>query len=435
MRSFCSVPFFMNHHETLAYLYGLERFGMIFGLENISRLLRVLGDPHRALQVVHVGGTNGKGSVSAMMASVLQEEGYRVGLYTSPHLVSFTERIQINGTEIAWDEVVRLTDLLRCRIEKEGIPRQFTFFDFTTALALYYFSHQEVDLSILEVGLGGRLDSTNVVHPLITVITNVAKDHFQILGERIEDIAREKAGIVKHDVPLMSGATQPEVIQILEETCREKEAPMRLAGRDFKGEKTTRGGLDFHGRRWHLADIRLGVAGPFQIENATVALGALEALEERGYRIGEESIYKGLATVRWPGRLELVQESPQILLDGAHNPAAARSLKEALQEEFDYRHLYMVMGIMQDKEVTAIVASLAPLADVLIAASPHNPRAMSAQRLAEIAHDYCSAVTVIEDVSEGVEYARKVTQEDDLILVTGSLFTVGEARDYLMHKR
>jgi dihydrofolate synthase/folylpolyglutamate synthase len=424
----------MNDHETLAYLYGLERFGMVFGLENISRLLQVLEDPHRVLQVIHVGGTNGKGSVSAMMASVLQEEGYRVGLYTSPHLVSFTERIQINGTEIAWDEVVRLTDLLRSRVEEAGMPQQFTFFDFTTALALYYFAHQEVGVTILEVGLGGRLDSTNVIHPLITVITNVAKDHFQILGERIEDIAHEKAGIVKHGVPLMSGATQPEVIQILEETCKEKEAPLRLAGRDFKGEKIATGTFNFHGRQWDLADIRLGVAGPFQIENATVALGALEALEERGYRVGEESIYQGLAAVRWPGRLELIQESPQILLDGAHNPAAAGSLKKALQEEFDYHHLYMVMGIMQDKEVAAIVAELAPLAEVLIAASPSNPRAMRAQRLAEIAQDYCSAVTVIEDVSEAVEYAQEAAQEDDLILVTGSLFTVGEARDYIVSK-
>jgi dihydrofolate synthase/folylpolyglutamate synthase len=424
----------MNHHETLAYLYGLERFGMVFGLENISRLLRVIGDPHRALQVLHVGGTNGKGSVSAMMASVLQEEGWRVGLYTSPHLVSFTERIQINGTEISWDEVVRLTDLLRNRVEKEGIPQQFTFFDFTTALALYYFAHQEVDVSILEVGLGGRLDSTNVVHPLITVISNVAKDHFQILGERTEDIAREKAGIVKYGVPLVSGATQPEVIQILEEVCKEKEAPLRLAGKDFTGEKIATGTLEFHGRRWHLTDIRLGVAGSFQIENATVALGALEALEEQGYKVGDESIYKGLASVHWPGRLELVQASPQILLDGAHNPAAARSLKEALQEEFDYRHLYMVMGTMQDKEVSTLMAVLAPLADKMIAVSPCNPRAISAQRLADIAQHYCREVTAIEDVREGVEYARQIAQADDLILVTGSLFTVGEARNYLVHK-
>jgi dihydrofolate synthase/folylpolyglutamate synthase len=425
----------MSQHETLAYLYGLERFGMVFGLENISRLLQILGNPHLDLKVIHVGGTNGKGSVSAMMAAVLQEEGYRVGLYTSPHLVSFTERIQINGIEISWEEVVRLTDLLRRRVAEEDIPPHFTFFDFTTALALYYFAQQEVDIAILEVGLGGRLDSTNIVNPLLTVITNVDRDHCQILGEGVEDIAREKAGIVKQRIPLVSGATQPEVIRILETACQEKGAPIRLAGRDFTGEKITSGVFEFRGRRWHVADIKLGAAGSYQIANATVALGALEALEEQGYKIREKSIYKGLAVIRWPGRLELVQESPQIILDGAHNPSAARALKACLQEEFDYRRLYMVMGIMKDKELSPIVRELAPLADVLIAVRPRNPRAASPQEIAGIAQNYCPEVTVIEDVGEGVEYLQEMVQEDDLIVVTGSLFTVGEARDHLVKGR
>jgi len=407
---------------------------MVFGLENITLLLRALGDPHRDLKVIHVGGTNGKGSVSAMMASILQEEGYRVGLYTSPHLVSFTERIQINGAEIPWEEVVKLTELLRKRVEEKDIPQRFTFFDFTTAIALYYFFLREVDVAILEVGLGGRLDSTNVVDPLITVITNVSRDHFQILGERIEDIAREKAGIVKHGTPLISGAAQLEVIRILEQECEKKEAPLRLTGRDFWGERISSGALNFQGRIWRLADIRLGLAGSFQIVNATVALGALEALEETGYRVGKESIYQGLAKVRWPGRLEILPTSPQILLDGAHNPAAARILKACLEEEFDYRRLYMVMGVMEDKEVSVIVSELAPLADMLIASSPHNPRALSARRIAEIAQNYCKEVTVIEDVGQGVEYAREAAQEDDLIVVTGSLYTVGEARDHLLNK-
>jgi dihydrofolate synthase / folylpolyglutamate synthase len=424
----------MSYHETVAYLNGLERFGMVFGLENITLLLQALGNPHLNLKVIHVGGTNGKGSVSAMMSSILQEEGYRVGLYTSPHLVSFTERIQIDGAEIPWEEVAALADLLRRRVEEEHIPRRFTFFDFTTAIALYYFFLHEVDVAILEVGLGGRLDSTNVVSPLITVITNVSRDHLHILGERIEDIAREKAGIVKRGTPLISGATQPEVISILEEECKGKEAPMQLMGRDFGGEKVAPSTLNFQGRRWRLADIRLGTAGSYQITNATVALGALEAWGEKGHRVGEGSIYKGLAKVRWPGRLELVQSSPQILLDGAHNPAAARAVKTCLEEEFDYRRLYMVMGIMQDKEVSVILSELVPLADMVIASSPHNPRALSAQRIAEIARNYCKEVAVIEDVGEGVEYARKAAHEDDLIVVTGSLFTVGEARDHLMSR-
>jgi dihydrofolate synthase/folylpolyglutamate synthase len=424
----------MTHHETAAYLYGLERFGMVFGLENITRLLQLLGDPHLGLKLIHVGGTNGKGSVSAMMASILQEEGYCVGLYTSPHLVSFTERIRINGAEIAWEEVARLTDLLHRRVEEEHIPPCFTFFDFTTAMALYYFFIRKVDIAILEVGLGGRLDSTNVVHPLITVITNVDRDHLQILGERIEDIAGEKAGIVKQGIPLISGATQPEVIKILELECMRKEAPLRLLGRDFWGERIVPGTFSFHGPTWRLADMRLGLAGAFQIHNATVALGALEALPEAGYHVGEESIYKGLAKVRWPGRLELLPTAPRILLDGAHNPAAAAVLKACLEEEFDYRRLYMVMGIMEDKEVAVILSELVPLADMLIASSPHNPRAQSAQQIAEIAQHYCKEVKVIQDVGQGMAYAQERAQEDDLIVVTGSLYTVGEARGHLLSR-
>ncbi|RLB05083.1 MAG: bifunctional folylpolyglutamate synthase/dihydrofolate synthase, partial [Deltaproteobacteria bacterium] len=402
----------MSYHDTLSYLYGLERFGMIFGLENISRLLQALGDPHLDLKVIHVGGTNGKGSVSAMMASILQEEGYRVGLYTSPHLVRFTERIQVNGAEIPWAEVVRLTDLLRSRVEEEGIPQRFTFFDFTTALAIYYFSLQEVDLAVLEVGLGGRLDSTNIVNPLIAVITNVERDHFQILGERIEEIAREKAGIIKKGVPLISGANQPEVIEILEQECRSKGAPLRLARRDFFGERVASRTFNFRGSKWKLKGLRLGVAGSYQIDNATVALGALEVLEEMGYEIRERAIHKGLVKIHWPGRLELVQTSPQILLDGAHNPAAAKSLREALQE-FDYDRLFMIVGIMEDKEIPAILSELAPLADLFIASKAHNPRAMPPQRLAEVAKTYCKKeVRVIEEIKEAVDHLKEgVAQE------------------------
>jgi dihydrofolate synthase/folylpolyglutamate synthase len=423
----------MNRHEALAYLYGLERFGMVFGLENILRLLQVLGDPHRTLKVIHVGGTNGKGSVSAMVAAVLQEEGYRVGLYTSPHLVSFTERIQINGVPISWEDVVRLIELLRSRVAENNIPTQFTFFDFTTAIAMYYLALQEVDFAIVEVGLGGRLDSTNAVDPLVTVVTTVEKDHCEILGQQMEDIAREKAGIAKQGIPLISGATQPEVVEVLEEVCRVKGAPLRLMGRDFWGEQIGPQMLTFHGRAQIYRDIKVGLAGFYQIANATVALEALEVLAEAGYRIAQESLYQGLAHVRWPGRLELVHTRPQIILDGAHNPAGARSLRRCLQEEFDYRHLYMVMGVMSDKEVTAILAELAPLGDVFIATRPPNPRAMSAQRLAEIAQQYCKEVRVIEDVGKGVAYARAVAKNDDMIVVTGSLFTVGAVRDQLIN--
>jgi dihydrofolate synthase/folylpolyglutamate synthase len=422
----------MDQHEAQAYLYSLERFGMVFGLENIQRLLQVLGDPHRDLKVIHVGGTNGKGSVSAMVASVLREEGYRVGLYTSPHLVSFTERIQINGSPISWEEVARLTELLCRRVAENDIPSRFTFFDFTTAIALYYLSLQKVDFAVVEVGLGGRLDSTNVVHPLVSVVTTIDRDHCEILGEQLEDIARDKAGIAKPGVPLISGATQPAVIGVIEEVCRTKKAPLLLLGRDFWGEQMAPGTLTFHGRSWAYKDITLGLAGFYQIANAAMAVEVLEVFAEIGYGVKKESLYRGLAGVRWPGRLEVVQSMPQIVLDGAHNPAAARALKRCLQEEFDYRRLYMVMGVMADKEVAAILAELSPLADLLIATNPPHPRAMSAQALGDIARQYGNEVKVIEDVGEGVAYAQAMAQKEDMIVVTGSFFTVGAIRDQLV---
>lgn len=406
---------------------------MVFGLESITRLLQLVDDPHKRLQTIHVGGTNGKGSVCAFISSVLQKGGYKVGLYTSPHLVSFTERIQINGKEIAWDEVARLTELLRSRGEEEGVPQQFSFFDFTTALAFYYLALQQVDVAVIEVGLGGRLDSTNVLLPLITVITNVTREHADILGNTVQEIAREKAGIVKPGVPVISGVTQPEVIPIIEEECGKKGAPLRLVSRDFSAERIEPKTMDFHGQRCQWQKVRVKLSGSHQIYNAALALSALEVLREQGWNVTEKSIYAGLAEANCPGRLELMQDAPGVLLDGAHNPAAARALRRALQEEFEYRRLFMLVGILEDKDAQTMLAELAPMADSLVAVKPDTSRAMAPNRIAEIARRYCEEIQIIEDVAKALEQVLKSAQKDDLILATGSLYTVGEARKHLMN--
>lgn len=423
----------MSYQETLAYLFSLERLGMVFGLESITRLLQLVDDPHKRLQTIHVGGTNGKGSVCAFISSVLQKGGYKVGLYTSPHLVSFTERIQINGKEIAWDEVARLTELLRSRGEEEGVPQQFSFFDFTTALAFYYLALQQVDVAVIEVGLGGRLDSTNVLLPLITVITNVTREHADILGNTVQEIAREKAGIVKPGVPVISGVTQPEVIPIIEEECGKKGAPLRLVSRDFSAERIEPKTMDFHGQRCQWQKVRVKLSGSHQLYNAALALSALEVLREQGWNVTEKSIYAGLAEANCPGRLELMQDAPGVLLDGAHNPAAARALRRALQEEFEYRRLFMLVGILEDKDAQTMLAELAPMADSLVAVKPDTSRAMAPNRIAEIARRYCEEIQIIEDVAKALEQVLKSAQKDDLILATGSLYTVGEARKHLMN--
>ncbi len=221
------------YQRSLDYLYGLEKFGRIFGLAQVEKILKVIGDPHREVQAIHIGGTNGKGSTAAMIASILQKEGYRVGLYTSPHLIQFTERIKVDGKEIEKEEVAALAKWMRERIEEAGITPPFTFFDFTTAMALYYFSKRVVDLAILEVGLGGRLDSTNVVDPLLSIITNISKDHEAYLGKSILKIAGEKAGIIKEGVPVVSAPQDREALDVLRKVCAERQAPLRLVGEDI----------------------------------------------------------------------------------------------------------------------------------------------------------------------------------------------------------
>jgi dihydrofolate synthase/folylpolyglutamate synthase len=270
------------YQQSLDYLYGLEKFGMIFGLTQVERILEAIGNPHREVQAIHIGGTNGKGSTAAMMASILQKEGYRVGLYTSPHLIRFTERIKVNGKEIEKEEVAALAGWMRGRIEEANITPPFTFFDFTTAMALYYFTQRMVDLAVLEVGLGGRLDSTNVVDPLLSIITNISKDHEAYLGKSILKIAGEKAGIIKKGRPLITAATQPHVLRLFSKICREKESLYFRVGKEFRYISTETGDFHYEGLHRKLWGLHLNLKGFHQLINATTALGAMEVLEDLG---------------------------------------------------------------------------------------------------------------------------------------------------------
>jgi dihydrofolate synthase/folylpolyglutamate synthase len=422
------------YQKSLEYLYSLDKFGMIFGLTQVERILEALGNPHRAIQVIHIGGTNGKGSTAAMMASILQKEGYRVGLYTSPHLIRFTERIKINGKEIEEAEVAELAGEMREQIEAASIEPPFTFFDFTTAMALYYFSQKMVDLAILEVGLGGRLDSTNVVDPLLSIITNIAKDHEEVLGRSILKIAEEKAGIIKKGRPLITAATQPSVLRLLSRISREQEAPCFQVGKQFRSIRT--GERDFHyeGLQRKLWGIHLNLHGPHQIVNATTALGAMEILEELGYTVSTKAMIEGLRDVDWPGRLEMVFSSPPVVLDGAHNPAGAQVLKESLEKEFRYRRLILLIGIMKDKNYDKMLHTLAPLADHVILSRPHTVRAAPPASLKKSMGQNGKSVAVIEDLKEAIERSLSMAGEEDLVCITGSLYTVGEAKAYFLSK-
>jgi dihydrofolate synthase/folylpolyglutamate synthase len=422
------------YQKSLDYLYGLEKFGMIFGLAQVGRVLEVTENPHREIQALHIGGTNGKGSTAAMMASILQKEGYRVGLYTSPHLVRFTERIKVNGKEIEEEEVATLASWMREKIEAARIEPRFTFFDFTTAMAFLYFKRRMVDLAILEVGLGGRLDSTNVVDPLISIITNIAKDHEEQLGRSILKIAREKAGIIKRGRPLITAATQPQVLHLFSEVCTEKGSPYYKVGKEFRYVQAEEMSFNYEGLHRKLWGIHLNLRGFHQIVNATTALGAMEVLEDLGYSVSTEAMVEGLREVDWPGRLEVVYPSPQVILDGAHNPAGALVLKESLEKGFQYHHLILLIGMMKDKDIKSILRLLAPLADHIILTRPHTGRAAPPILLKKALGQNGKKAVIIEDLQEAIERGLSMTGEEDLLCITGSLYTVGEARSYFFPK-
>jgi len=418
------------YQQSLDYLYRLEKFGMIFGLAKVEAILEAIENPHREIQAIHIGGTNGKGSTAAMMASILQKEGYQTGLYTSPHLIRFTERIKINGKEIEQEEVAELAGWMRKRVEEAGVPPPFTFFDFTTALALLYFKQKMVDLAVLEVGLGGRLDSTNVVDPLLSIITNIAKDHEEQLGRSLLKIAGEKAGIIKKGRPLLTAATQPQVLRLFSKICQERRSPYYRVGKEFRCVQNGERNFDYEGLDRKLWNISLNLGGPHQIINATTALGAMELLDDLGYSVSNDAMIEGVKEVEWPGRLEMVCSSPRVVLDGAHNPAGALALKESMEKEFQYHHLNLILGVMKDKDIPSILRLLAPLAHHLILTRPHTDRAAPPALLLKALGKNGEKAEIAEDLEGAIEKGLSMTKEDDLLCITGSLYTVGEARAY-----
>ncbi len=416
--------------EEIEYLYGLERLGMIFGLENVSGLLKLLGDPHLRLKAVHVAGTNGKGSVCAMLHAILGRR-YRVGLYTSPHLHRLNERIKIED-EIQDQELLQLIRLLRAKVREADRPKTFTFFDFITALAFFYFAQKGVDLALVEVGLGGRLDSTNVIKPLVAVITNVGHDHMDVLGGTLQDVAREKAGIIKEGTVLICGERKPDPLEVILKEAERKGATVYLLGRDFGYRYAD--GLSFWGRKWRLQGLRLGLLGRHQGENAALALATLEVLTERGFELTETDIRKGLEEVRWPGRLELFEGRPRVLLDGAHNPEGMESLCEALSE-IPHRALHLIIGIMADKPWSEMLRKILPLTQRVIAFKPNNPRALDPGIIVQEVRTLGLDAFKAQGAEEALRIAMESSDPEDLIVVAGSLFTVAEVREVLSSVR
>ncbi|MBF8298552.1 MAG: folC, partial [candidate division NC10 bacterium] len=357
---------FVTYPEAIAYLYGLQRFGVKLGLESIARLLQAVGDPHRRFPSILIGGTNGKGSTAAFLASILQAAGYRIGLYTSPHLLDFTERIRVDGQGISPAEVAHLTDELRSLIPDLFLaPRTFshpTFFEVTTALAFLHFARTEVDFAVIEVGLGGRFDATNILDPEVAVITNIALEHQEYLGRTLGAIAAEKAGIVRKGSHVVTAADSPEALAVIAGACRAQGATLLdiRAACDWQISRS-----DLSEQHFILAqageptgEFTIRLLGRHQVTNAATAIAAARLLRARGAHIPEGSIREGLRLTRWPGRLQLFPGHPLVILDAAHNPAGAKALRGFLEEQQFAGRLILVFGVLKDKDWTAMLQEL-----------------------------------------------------------------------------
>jgi dihydrofolate synthase/folylpolyglutamate synthase len=391
-------------------------------------LLKAFGNPHLGQRYIHIAGTNGKGSVGALLESVLIKSGLKVGLYTSPHLVSLTERFRINRERIEKNEAVSLIKELRGVIGDKELP---TFFELTTAMALIYFSRSGVDIGIVEVGMGGRLDATNVITPMVSVITSIGLDHREFLGNHIVDIAKEKGGIIKDGVDVVTGVSQPSIVRLFESRCKESSAPFWRIGHHVRYRRLPSGLLGYYGLRKRHKNLRLGLDGRFQFRNAALALLTLEILETKGLTIPDKAVRSGLADPLWPGRLERVSSEPTIILDGAHNPSAMRSLAHAIKNDFDFRQLIVVLGIMGDKDIANILKGILPLASKVLYTRATYHRAADPHILMEQGKRFGKTGEVHVTIPAAIDRARNLADKEDLILITGSLYTVGEAKSYL----
>lgn len=426
----------MEYRDALAWLYERQALGMKLGLRNEEELLTRLGEPHRTWRALHVAGTNGKGSTSVMLASMLRAGGVRAGLYVSPHLVDFGERIQVDLEPIAPERVATLVERTRPHVDAMASPP--TFFEVVTALAFRHFADERVRAAVVEVGLGGRLDSTNLVSPDVTVITNVGLDHTDVLGPTIRDVAREKAGILKAGVPVVTAASG-DALDVIEARARELGCPVDVLGRDLRVHRLE---SSDRGQRIRIQTPRsdvtvgLGLLGRSQAENAALAWAAMEQWNQRRprERVDEEAMKRGLAAAQHPGRLELFPGPPRVLLDGAHNREALERLLEFLPE-LPARRVVAVVGILRDKPWREMTRRLAGAVDVMVCTKSRNARATDPVQLAAAASGGGCVERVAERVEGAVDAALREANDGDLVLVTGSLFTVGEARAHLMSLR
>ena len=403
----------MNYSEAIQFLYGLQMFGAHFGLENTLKLAALAGNPQEKLRFIHVAGTNGKGSTCAMLESIYRAAGLRVGLFTSPHLVSFRERIQVNRQLIPENELIRLVEEIQPLLKQFPSDNHLTLFEVVTVIALKFFAEQKCDLVVWETGLGGRLDATNIVTALASVITNIAFDHQQWLGDTLEKIAAEKAGIIKPGIPVVTATDEKSALGIIKRIARERNAPLKIVSADDVQSRLAK-------------TLAPPLLGDHQKINAALALATVDVLQKQ-IPISEKQIQTGLQKINWPGRMQLIEkpDGRKILLDGAHNPAGAKALRKALEKKFSAKERTLILGILQDKDWRRICETLAPLAVRIFAVSVLSERTTSPNELASA----CRAVNPSAKIvpCDSLDVALKKCADDGFVVVTGSLYLVGEA--------
>ncbi|HXE41460.1 MAG TPA: folylpolyglutamate synthase/dihydrofolate synthase family protein [Candidatus Baltobacteraceae bacterium] len=404
----------VTYQEAIQFLYGLRLFGAKFGLENTFKLAALADNPQEILRFIHVAGTNGKGSTCAMLESIYRAAGLRVGLFTSPHLVSFRERIQINRQLISENEVVRLVEELQPLLKQFSEKHHPTFFEVVTVMALKFFAEQKCDLVIWETGLGGRLDATNIVTPLASVITNIAFDHQQWLGDTLGKIAFEKAGIIKNRIPAVMAIEEPEALAVIQKIAKEKNAPLtQIRNSEFR-----------------IRNSELSLSGEHQKQNAALALATVGILQKQ-IPVSEKQIRDGLQKVNWPGRLQLIEKSNgrKILLDGAHNVAGAKMLADAIEKNFSGLKRTIILGILQDKDWQHICEILAPMAEKILTVPVSSERTANPNELAEACRK--ANPSAIIQACDSLNEALQKTSTDNFAVLTGSLYLVGEALELL----
>lgn len=421
---------FVNYEKEASYDYK-----RLFKLDRMRRLASILGDPQDSVKSIHIAGTKGKGSTSAIIHSILKEAGFRTGLYTSPHLASFRERIRIGDRIISREDIAGLMGILKNAIEKLGADTP-TFFEVCTMLAYLYFKEKKADFAVYETGLGGRLDATNILRPLVSAITPVSYEHMDKLGRTLLEIAAEKAGIIKNEGICVVAPQEAEALEEISWICKERSARRILIGKDIKFKELAFSDTEevfcVSGPFNDYPSLEMPLLGEHQVVNAATAVGVIEALELCGIAIDDKAVKRGLKKVKWPGRLEVVSKRPSVVLDGAQNRASACALAAAISRAFEYRKLVLVLGVSKDKDIKGILDELLPISDKIVLTKANIlERAADPHVMKELIKSKDKNVYLTKSVEEALGKARRLASKDDMILVTGSLFVVGEARKIL----